>query len=74
MQHAALIAALFPSIPEKRQQEAEERLREYLSFVTTLAERLVPAGPLASPLTGDHATRTLEDGRTLISQSNDTES
>ena len=73
MNHTALIAALFPTIPEKRRQEAEERFREYLSFVTALAERLVPAEPLASPLTSDCATRTLDSGRTFTNQHRDTD-
>ena len=74
MNHAALIAALFPTVPEKRRQEAEERLREYLSFVTALAERLVPDVPAAPPLTAGGTTHTLEGGRTFTSTSQDTES
>jgi hypothetical protein len=72
MNHAALIAALFPTVPEHRRQEAEERLREYLSFATALAERLVPDEPLP-PLTDEAPTRTVDSGRTFTSNHNHTD-
>lgn len=72
MKHAALITALFPAIPEKRRQEAEERLCEYLSFVRALAERLIPDAPTTQPLTASGTISTLENGRTFTSEYNDT--
>jgi hypothetical protein len=73
MQHAALIAALFPTISEKRRQEAEERLRDYLSFIVRLVDEQFFAVPSGSPLTADASASTLDTGRTFTSEHKHTE-
>ena len=73
MQHAALIAALFPTIPEKRLPEAEERFRQYLAFIVRLVDERSFAVPSDSPLTADTSASTLDTGRTFTSAYKHTE-
>lgn len=73
MKHAALIAALFPTIPEKRLPEAEERFRQYLAFIVRLVDERSFAVPTKPPLTADTSASTLDTGRTFTSHHNDTE-
>ena len=77
MMHSPLtIKDLFPDLPPEEQDDAQHALRRYLSFIVRLHARITSDqhehGRLAA-LTRKLPDRSMEQGRSFTSQSQDTD-